>query len=215
MSSNYTPNSDRIVSFLAAFRAGQNAIRNMALALLAEVIDAADAVQAKERQSIFVSGAREQFKAKLPKGVHAALFGEGRTERSNKADYKEGTFSPEVADAWSAYNLIGKRAGQFATVRDAIFARQDVADAAALFLATDGKKMSFATLERMAEQGATEEQGAEEQGAEEQGAEDGYSLDKFTAAVAAQLAAAEKAGFLPDALAALVGMVKERAAVAQ
>ena len=73
----------------------------------------------------------------------------------------------------------------------------------------------WASEQPKAERAVTTVTEGETEGEGETEADSAYTLDKFVAAVSAQISAAEKAGILPDALAALATLVTDRSPVAK
>lgn len=202
----YTPNAQAVRTFNLALDRSENAIRDMALALLGELIGAADLEEAKARQSAYVKAVREDRKARMSASVRKELF--DRSEREVKAAYKAGELSPEAREAWSRYNMVSKRAGQIAKVRDAMFERADVREAVERFLASGGKSPTFFALEEMVR--SVSEGGAGAGEAPEAKGE--FTPEQFETMLRNMLTGARKAGFEAEALAIMVRMAKERSA---
>lgn len=192
----YVPDVRVVRAFNVALDHSENAIRDMALALLGELVSAQSLAEAKARQSEYVKAVREDRKSRMSARVRKELF--DRSEREIKAAYKAGKLSPEARDAWSRYNMIGKRAGQIAKIRDAMFERADVREAVEQFLASKGKRPTFADLENMARAPKDADKGKTE-----------FTPEKFEKALRSMLKGASKAGFEAEALAILDKLAKD------
>lgn len=202
----YVPNPESVKAFNVALDASVNAIRDMALALLGELVAATSLSEAKAMQSAYVREVREDRKSRMTARVRKELF--DRSEREVKALYKEGKLSQEAREAWSRYNMISKRAGQIAKIRDAMFERPEIRDAVEQFLTSKGKTPTFSDLENMVRgnrSGAGNKDNKDNKEA--------FTLEKFETALRNMLAGARKAGFEDEALQVMAKLARRHSGV--